>query len=226
MTADAAMMLATTALEAAIVLQLVSRRIYRMLPVFFAYQIWCLCSSLAAAIVLDFFLRDYIRFYFLNITGDALFQLAVLAELWRVVVRHNRVRPPGRAIVVLLLMLAFFFIFSIAKWTVPGNISGLLLLSMRLRQVFGVLQFAGLLALVWFTNFWGLRWPGRALQVATGLGFYFLIDLAVIVMHTHESYGTEFLLFEKLASFSYFGVLGYWVFCFARSERDRREATD
>lgn len=225
MTLLVALPLAASCLEIVLLVLLFSQRTFRVLPIFFSYRVWCLCSGIAATAVLSFIPHQYIWFYLPNVTVDALFQLAVLAELWRVIIRHNRVRPPGRTTVVLLLMLALLLILSLARWTVPGNFSGLVLLSTRLRQVFGVLQFAALLALVWLTSFWGLRWPGRALQVATGLGFYFLVDLAVIVMHTHEAFGPQFLPLEELASASYFGVLAYWVFCFARKQEDRWEVT-
>ncbi|MDE3189074.1 MAG: hypothetical protein KGM96_16305 [Acidobacteriota bacterium] len=226
MTLQVGLPVAASCLEIILLVLLFSQRTFRLLPVFFYYRIWCLGSGIASAAVVSFLPHDYAGFYLLNLTGDALFQLAVLAELWQVIVRHNRVRPPSRAIIGLLLLLALSLILSIARWTVPGNMSGLLLLSARLRQVFGVLQFAALLALVWLTSFWGLRWPGRALQVATGLGFYFLVDLAVIVLHTHEAFGAQFLPLEELASASYVGVLAYWVFCFARTERDRQEAAE
>ncbi len=225
MTMDTVMPLAASAVDAALLVLLVSQRTYRTLPAFFSYQAWCLCSGVAGFVVLRFFLRDYVGFYLLNITGDALFQLAVLLELGRVVLRHNRVAAPRRTVLLLLLMTAILMIWSLAKWTLPEHLPQPILLAIRMRQLFSVLQFASLLALVWLSTLRGLRWPERALQVATGLGFYFLIDLAVIILHTHQSFGHQYVSLDYVASFSYLGVLAYWVFCFAHSERDRREAT-
>ena len=226
MTMDTAVPLAASAVDAAILVLLVSRRMLRTLPAFFSYQAWCLCSGVAGLVVLSFIPRDYARFYLLNISGDALFQLAVLVELGRVVLRHNRVAAPRRAVIVLLLMTATLMVWSLARWTLPEKLPQLIVLAIRMRQIFSVLQFASLLALIWLSTLRGLRWPERALQVATGLGFYFLIDLAVMVLHTHQSFGHQYVSLDYVASFSYLGVLGYWVICFARSERDRSEATE
>ena len=225
MTINTAMPLAASAVGAALLILLVSQRTYRTLPAFFSYQAWCLCSGVAGSVVLRFFQHDYVRFYLLNISGDALFQLAVLLELGRVVLRHNRVAAPRRTVLLLLLMTAILMIWSLAKWTLPEHLPQPFLLALRMRQLFSVLQFASLLALVWLSTLRGLRWPERALQVASGLGFYFLIDLAVMILHTHQSFGHQYVSLDYVASFSYLGVLAYWVFCFAHNERDRREAT-
>jgi len=222
---DTAMPLAASAVEAALLVLLVSQRTYRTLPAFFSYQVWCLCSGIAGFAVLRFFPHDYLRFYLLNISGDALFQLVVLLELGRVVLRHNRVAAPRRTVMLLLLMTAILMIWSLAKWTLPEHLPQPFFLALRMRQLFSVLQFASLLALVWLSTLRGLRWPERALQVASGLGFYFLIDLAVMILHTHQSFGHQYVSLDYVASFSYLGVLAYWVFCFAHNERDHREAT-
>ena len=223
---DTAVPLAASAVGAALLVLLVSRRIPWTLPAFFTYQAWCLFSGVAGFAVLSLIPRDYAWFYLLNIAGDALFQFAVLVELGRVVLRHNRVAAPRQAVIVLLLITATLMVWSLARWTLPEKLPQLIVLAIRMRQIFSVLQFASLLALIWLSTLRGLRWPERALQIATGLGFYFLIDLAVMVLHTHQSFGHQYVSLDYVASFSYLGVLGYWVICFARSERDRSEATE
>lgn len=224
MTLDTALPLSSTALNAALLWQLTTQRVFRTLPAFFSYQVWCLCSGAAAVAVLHFLRQDYAWFYLLNITGDALFQVAVLVELGRVVLRHNRVASPGRPVMLLLLMTATLMVWSLAKWTFPNQLPQMIVLAIRLRQIFSILQFASLLTLIWLSTIRGLRWPGRALQVATGLGFYFLIDLTVTILHTHQTFGRQFVSLDLLAAFSYVGVLVYWVFCFARNEGGRQEA--
>lgn len=222
---DTAMPLAASAVDAALLILLVSQRMLRTLPAFFSYQAWCLCSGIAGFAVLSFIPHDYARFYLLNITGDALFQFAVLVELGRVVLRHNRMAAPRRTVIALLLAAAILMVWSLARWTLPEHLPQPIVLAIRMRQLFSVLQFGSLLALIWLSTLRGLRWPERALQIATGLGFYFLIDLAVMILHTHQSFGHQYVSLDYVASFSYLGVLAYWVFCFARNERDRREVT-
>lgn len=224
MTLDTGLPLASVMLDLMLLSQLFTQRVYRTLPAFFAYQVWCLCSGIAAVGVIRLLRQDYGWFYLLNITGDAVFQVAVLIELGRVTLRHNRVTSPRRPLVILLLMTAIFLVGSLARWTSPGQVPETLFLAIRMRQVFSILQFASLLTLIWLSTMRGLRWPGRALQVATGLGFYFLIDLAVTILHTHQSFGRQFISLDLLAAFSYVGVLIYWVICFAQRQVDRQEA--
>lgn len=226
MTLDTALPLASVVLNAVLLSLLFHQRVFRALPAFFSYQVWCLGSGLAALAVIQLLRQDYGWFYLINITGDAAFQVAVLIELGRVTLRHNRMRSPGRPIVVLLLCVALVMVWSLARWTSPTQVPQTLFLAIRMRQVFSILQFASLLTLIWLSTIRGLSWPGRALQVATGLGFYFLIDLTVTILHTHQAFGRQFLSLDLLASFSYVGVQIYWIICFFRSQQARQEATE
>lgn len=222
---DTALPLASVVLNAALLSLLFNQRVSRTLPAFVFYQVWCLCSGLAALAVIHFLRQDYGWFYLVNITGDAAFQVSVLIELGKVTLRHNRMRSPGRPLIALLLIVAVLVVWSLARWTSPAQIPHTLFLAIRMRQIFSILQFASLLTLIWLSTIRGPRWPGRALQVATGLGFYFLIDLTVTILHTHQPFGRQFLSLDLLASFSYVGVQIYWVACFLRKQEDRQEAT-
>lgn len=223
---DTALPLASVVLNAALLSLLFNQRVYRALPAFFFYQVWCLCSGIAALGVIRLLRQDYGWFYLINITGDAVFQVSVLIELGRVTLRHNRVRSPGRPLIALLLVVATLIVWSLARWTSPAQIPQSLFLAIRMRQIFAVLQFASLLTLIWLSTIRGLRWPGRALQVASGLGFYFLIDLTVTILHTHQHiFGRQFLSLDLLAGFSYLAVQIYWLVCFLRRQEGQQEAT-
>src|ERR1035437_2864675 len=77
-------------MEAVLLALAVWKRIYRTLPYFFYYLIWCLCSEGMQAIARPV-PSAYLPVKLLGITVDALFQLAILAELARSVVRYNRI---------------------------------------------------------------------------------------------------------------------------------------
>ncbi|MDR3572381.1 MAG: hypothetical protein P4L50_00835, partial [Anaerolineaceae bacterium] len=89
---DLTLWLAGILMEAALLTLVIWRRVYRTLPVFACYLIWCLLSDAGMAIA-NLFPNAYLPATLVNITVDALLQLAILAELGRVVVRHNHVSP-------------------------------------------------------------------------------------------------------------------------------------
>jgi len=76
-----------------------------------------------------------------------------------------------------------------------------------------------------------IGWRNREFQVATGLGFYSIVSLAVTVLHTHQivgkqyQWGPQYHGLDEVVMVSYIGVLAYWVFSFATKETERREFT-
>jgi hypothetical protein len=66
----------------------------------------------------------------------------------------------------------------------------------------------------------------RELQIATGLGFYSIVSLAVTVLHTHNSVSkSRYLWLDRSVVISYLVALLYWAYCFARQPVERREFT-
>jgi hypothetical protein len=219
-TLDIVLLLAGTALQA-VLLALVSwRRVFRTLPVFFAYQIWCLCSTSADFAAVHWPWADYQWFYLLNISIDETFQLAILFELGRRVLRYNRAAPPSRAVFVFLLVLAGLLIFSMARWTVPSDTQMIWQFGVHLQQIFSILPVASLLALAWWCSLQSLRWPATELHVASGLGFYFIVALAVSILHTHQPAGPLYHWLNQISAASYLGTLAYWVLSFATKEEN------
>jgi hypothetical protein len=96
----------------------------------------------------------------------------------------------------------------------------------RLQQTPAILRAIFFLALAGFSQVLSIGWRDRELQIATGLGFYSIVSLAVTILHTHQLTGTQpYHWLDVLAGVSYLAALGYWVYAFATQPAERREFT-
>jgi len=207
---DLTLWLAGVAMEAVLLALVIWKRVYRTLPVFSLFFVWCLLSDAGMAIA-NLFPNAYLPATLVNITVDALFQLAILAELGRVVVRYNRVTPLSRVLIVLLAALAFILAGLLNRWTIPTQLPTLEIIYMVLLQLFAVLRVVFLLTLVWWSSLQGLRWPVRELRILTGLGFYIFATLCVAILHSHYMGGMQFHWLDQLLVGAYLWTLSYWI---------------
>jgi hypothetical protein len=189
---------------------LLYKRIYRSLPIFSIFLVWCLLSDAGMAIALHL-PNAYLPATLVSITGDALFQLAILAELGRAVLRHNHVDPPSKVVLVLLGLLACVVAGILNNWSVPLDYPFMSMLYLVLLQVFAALRVVFLLTLVWWTSVHKLRWPTRELQILTGLGIYIMITLCVVILHTHNMATMQYHWLDQLLVGSYLLALGFWI---------------
>jgi hypothetical protein len=95
---DLALWLLAVLLEGAVLAIVLWRRIYRSLPVFACFLGWCLLSDAGMA-AMQRIPNAYLPATLVNMTIDALCQIAILAEIGRALVRHNRIAPPSRVII-------------------------------------------------------------------------------------------------------------------------------
>ena len=194
---DLTLWLAGIGMEALLLGLVIWKRVYRTLPVFSCFFLWCLLSDGGMAVAVRF-PTAYLQATLVNITVDALFQLAILAELGRAVVRHNRVTPPSRIVIALLTVLAFILAGSLNKWVIPTQLPIADILYLLLMQLYAVLRVVFLLTLVWWSSLQGLRWPPRELRILTGLGLYILATLCVAVLHSHNMSGMQYHWLDQL----------------------------
>jgi len=207
---DLTLWLAGVGMEALLLGLVIWKRVYRTLPVFSCFFAWCLLSDGGMAVA-SRFPNAYLQATLVNITVDALFQLAILAELGRVVVRHNHVTPPSRAAIVLLTVLAFVLTGSLNKWVVPTQLPITYILYQVLMQLFAVLRVVFLLTLVWWSSLQGLHWPSRELRIVTGLGVYIMATLCIAILHSHNMGGIQFHWLDQLLVAIYLWTLAYWI---------------
>jgi hypothetical protein len=158
---------------------------------------------------------------------DSLFQFAVLVELGWGILRPIRASLPKQSILILavLIVLAGAVIWPIAAWAIPANLSASGRTLVQVQQTFAVLRVVVFMALAGFSQILSIGWRNRELQIATGLGFYSMISLAVSLIHTHQAPGLRYGQLDSLVMASYVSSLLYWVYSFAQREEERQEFT-
>ena len=207
---DMALWLLAVLLEGAVLAVVLWRRTYRTLPVFACFLGWCLLSDAGMA-AMQRIPNAYLPATLVNMTVDALFQLAILAEIGRAVVRHNRTDPPSRVIIFLLGALAAVVAMLLNWWRVPSDWPLLNLMYIVLLQFLATLRLVFLLTLVWWTSLFKLRWHPRELRIVTGLGLYILVTFLVVVLHTHDMASMQYHWLDQLLVGSYLWALCLWV---------------
>jgi hypothetical protein len=224
---DNALWIAGLVVEAAIVGLLVYRRVWRTLPVFCAFCAWVLFSDAGNYIVQRYFAKSYSTTYLVETIVDSTLEFGILVELAWSVLRPMRASLPRIA---LLVVAALIVAAGAAIWPFSG-MHGLATLPpvlrnlVRVEQTASILRVLFFLVLAGFSQLLSIGWRDRELQVATGLGFYSFVSLAVEVFLSHQGLGSQFRFMHEIAGVSYILSIVYWVFSFAAKEAERREFT-
>ncbi|HZL50935.1 MAG TPA: hypothetical protein VFC37_08310 [Terracidiphilus sp.] len=125
-----------------------------------------------------------------------------------------------------LIAIGGLILWPIAGLAAPSNLAPDGMNFFRLQQTPAILRAIFFLALAGFSQVLSIGWRDRELQIATGLGFYSIVSLAVTILHTHQLTGTQpYHWLDVLAGVSYLAALGYWVYAFATQPAERREFT-
>ena len=225
MTLDSALSLAGITLETAVVALLLYRRAWRTWPIFFVYSVWTPLSGVAEQLVFSRFAAQYFQ-TFIVVTGvDSLLQFCVLVELAWSVFRPFRASLPRNTIWFLggLVALTGAIIWPFAQNPAFAHFPAQWQLLGRFLQTDSILRVLVFLILAGCSQLLSIGWRDRELQVATGLGFYSLIALAVTALQAHMGANQHFRNLEQLLAASYVASLGYWVLSFAQKEAERRE---
>ena len=165
--------------------------------------------------------------YIAGLTVDSLFEFAILVELGWSVLRPLRAALPRWS---LLAVAALIALSGAVAWPFATSI-GFISFSSAGRLMFHVQGTFAIMRILFFfylpdaASCYRSAWRDRELQIATGLGLYSLVSLAVWMRHTSQAWGAQYHLLDELAALSYVISLVYWVFCFAHKEAKRREFT-
>ena len=230
MSLDATLWLAYIVAEAVLVVLMIYRRIGRLLGFFLAYCIWDLlsnCAGFASAHILHSGYSGYLNIYFAETVIDSALQFCVLVELAWSVLRPIRPSLPRSSLLVIALAIlglgALIWPFTVFS-TVPHY-------SLEFRSVLYLQRTVSVLRILLFLVFAGcsqwlsIGWRDRELQVATGLGFYSLISLAVSIVQPHLSTSAQYVRLNQFAVASFLCALLYWIASFAQKEEARQEFT-
>jgi hypothetical protein len=124
-----------------------------------------------------------------------------------------------------LILLAGAAIWPFAADRVITHASKQALLLLQLQHTVSILRILFFLLLAASSQLLSIGWRDRELQVATGLGFYSLVNVAVSIVQSRQSTATEYARLEELVVASFLCSLVYWVISFAQKEAARREFT-
>jgi hypothetical protein len=196
------------------------QRVFRTMPIFFCYLVWCVCSATVVPAALHLSAENYLRYFLLSMAIDDSFHFAILAELGRAVLRYNDAASPKRSTLVLLMTLAIVLVWSLGRWVFPTRLPAIQLTYVLLLQGFAILRVACLLTLAWWSSLHAFRWPTRALQIASGFGVYAVVSLGTALLHTHGMTGMQYHWLDQIQVASYLGALSYWVLAFGTKEAE------
>ena len=227
---DSALSLAGIILGTAVVALLFYRRAWRNLPCFCAYCTWSLLDGCVDYLVLHYARSAYFNFYFVGNIIDSVLQFCVLVELAWAVFRPFRASLPRHTFWVLGLFLAIAgaAVWPFAKDPAFARLPFQWQLMGRLEQTDSILRVIVFLVLAGCSQMLSIGWRDRELQIATGMGFYSLVALAIAALQAHLNVGQQSHLqhyreLQQLVVVSYIGSLAYWAFSFAHQQAERRE---
>jgi hypothetical protein len=225
--ADSLLWMAGAAAEAVVLFLLLRRRVFSSLPVFTSYIAWSLVSDLGQYAAATYYPGIAFRLYFASLAIDSLFQFGVLIELSRSVLRPIAKMLPRWTLVAVAILIALICaaIWPLASSPDFSQYSSLSRRLVHLQQSFSILRILFFLVLAGCSQLLSLGWRDRELQIATGLGFFSIVNLSVVVLHTHQVRGAQYHLFDQIVAACYSCTLLYWAYCFAHQEAKRREFT-
>lgn len=213
--------------EAGVVVVCVRGRLFSQTPVFSCYVVWGLLVDLALYL-LKFNPHLYFRVYVYELIADSVFQFAVLVELGWAVLRPIRSSLPRQSILIiaLLILIAGAIIWPISSLTeLPKAYGPLARTFVHVQTTVAILRVVFFLALAGFSQLLSIGWKNRELQIATGLGFYSMFNLAIMLIHSHQAVGPAYIFLNQLIVASYLCSLIYWIVSFAQKEEARQEFT-
>jgi hypothetical protein len=214
--------------EIAVILLMIRGRVFRTLPIFFLYLCWSLFSDALFYFVEVRYPASFFRVYLIQLIVDSAMIFALLVEVaWSVLRPIRRSLPKNSWIgIAALIAVGGLILWPIAGLVAPDHLSATGMNLFRLQQTPAILRAVFFLALAAFSQALSIGWRDRELQIATGLGFYSIVSLAITILHTHQVSGTQqYHLLDVLGGVSYLAALTYWVYAFATKPAERREFT-
>lgn len=227
MNLDNGLLIACLSVEAGLVALLAYRRAWRTIPIFCAFCVWEIFSNAGGFVVLHAYQKSYSLYYLFDSFVDSMLEFGVLVELTWSVLRPIRASLPKQTPLVISLIV---LLLGAAIWPFAG-LQSLATLAPAIRTIVHLQQTTAVLRVLFFVALAGcsqllsIGWRDRELQVATGLGFYSLVSLAMAMIHTHQSTWAQYRHLNQILVGSYTCSVVYWVFCFAQKEAARREFT-
>jgi hypothetical protein len=188
-------------------------------------------SNIAALVITQYHaindIHVYFQVYFWETVIGSTLEFCVLVELGWSVLRPLRSSLPRITPFVIggLILLAGAAIWPFAAVAGITHASKQSLVLAQIQHSVSILRILFFLLLAASSQLLSIGWRDRELQVATGLGFYSLVNVAVSIAQSRQSTPAQYTRLEELVVASFVCSLAYWVFSFAQKEAARREFT-
>ena len=226
---DSILFAAGYVVEAAILLLLFYKRVYKDFPIFCAYVAVGIVSDTAQYFLVRHYPNSDLRIYLIAAIIDSLFQFGVLVEVSMAVLRPVRSSLPRGAIFAVGILIALFcaIIWPFTKTPDFDRLTFDSQMIVHFDLTFSVMRILFFLAIAGCSQLLSIGWRDRELQIATGLGFFSLISLTVAMLHTSQApeFAAQYHHLEEFKSASYVCSIIYWIFSFAQQVPERREFT-
>jgi hypothetical protein len=217
------------AAEVVLILLMIRGRVFRTFPAFFIYLCWSLLSdTLFYYVRVSYPPATFFQIGLIQLAVDSAMIFALLVEVAWSVLRPIRSSLPKNSWIGIAVLVALggLILWPIAGLVAPDRLSAAGMNLFRLQQTPAILRAVFFLALAGFSQLLSIGWRDRELQIASGLGFYSIVSLAVTIIHTHQESGTpQYHWLDVLGGVSYLAALAYWVYAFAAQPAERREFT-
>ena len=212
--------------EVAVVVLLVQKRVFRLFPIFCVYCVWELLTD-SANYPIRLFLSDsgYLTAYLTETAFESAFQFCVLVELAWSVLRPIRASLPRFSWygLVAFILLGGVIVWPFASMHAQLSPQGQVL--MHLMQTVSILRIVFFLALAGCSQLLSLSWRDRELQIATGLGIYSIVSLAVTMFHPQDASPEQNQYYNLFVAAGYVITMIYWAISLLQQEAERKEFT-
>jgi hypothetical protein len=226
MNPDQILLFSGIAVEAVFLCVLSYRRVFKMLPFFFAYVVLGVATDSSMAVLRQLHVGNELQLYLVDMSLDTLLQYVVLVELTWSALRHLGVIPRWMlAGIGAGLLVVGLLIWPFTDSAAYAGLTPLWHIVPRLQSAISILRILFFIALAACSHVLSLGWRDRELQVATGLGVYSLASFVGSLLHAHMGIGRSAHVIDVVAGASYLGSLVYWVACFWLPEKTRAAMT-
>jgi hypothetical protein len=223
-----ALWIAGIAAEVSVVSLLLYRRVWKSFPIFSIYLLWGLLTDTGNILILRHWRSHYLSAYLIETAVDSALEFGILVELTWSVLRPIRrsLSPKFVLIVACAILVAGASIWPFTGIVLHPHIGMQLEVLFRVKQTASFLRILLFLLIAACSQMLSIGWRDRELQIATGLGIYSIVSIAVDALQRHFALrGAQFTELNLLVAIAYLGSLLYWAVSFAAQEAKRREFT-
>src|ERR1700733_2513710 len=209
--------------HAALFLVLLIRRRWRQFPILTYLIAYQLIETIVLFLVFRFGThQNYVDIYWAAVVVDFLFQLALIFEIARVVLRPTGtwVRDARSSFIVVgAIGAAIALALCLMVKPIMPSVFGIW--GVRANLFTALLDCELFLAMLYASNRLGLEWRNHVMGLAQGLTAWAFGSVVSDMVHIIFGWSREFLILDHLLMCFYLAVLVYWILTFWRPEPKR-----